>query len=387
MDPNLIAMRDKLCCGTPIDSFSDRDLELLAVHLRECGQKFAAQRRFDEAHEFTTLAQHARDELALRSLIPSNGDWQIRESEKLIETQKSQVVICRWAISSASRRLTHRFEQQLADFDKETRELRAKLDNRQRAEFDKFIDRWDTEMPERYRKSSRDLLDLKYVEKNLVISGDYLAAKEVRKRIEEQERREVEAQQNQLDDDFRAATVQLEKEQHAEMARFDSKRVAARQVLERNAEQMARRQENRMNVVSQKAKGMRRSAPSEQKERKAAYGTSFIHVARDNDFDIEAQLPKLRSPTGRRRMRINGATARKGIPFRPPRAYRLRNEAVTEQAKPFFETQIGEGKFTDSDPSPKSQPFESQKAPEIPRSRATEEGEADHEGQGIPEHP
>lgn len=131
-------------------------------------------------------------------------------------------------------------------------------------------------MPERYRKSSRDLLHLKYVEKSLVISGDYLAAKEVRKRIEEQERREVEAQQNQLDDDFRAATAQLEKEQHAEIALFESKRAAARQVLLRDAEQMARRQENRMNVVSQKDSRGRRSVGSEKKDRTVTLGTPFV---------------------------------------------------------------------------------------------------------------
>jgi hypothetical protein len=181
------------------------------------------------------------------------------------------------------------------------------------------------------------LLHLKYVEKSLVISGDYLAAKDVRRRIEEQERREVEAQQP----------------------------IGRRFSYELR---------NWKNVVSQKDSGMPKSVASK-KSGTVAYGTSFIHVARDNNFDIQVQPPNLKSPTRRRRMEINGATARKKIPFQPPRAYQLKNEAVVKQAAPFFETQVGEGKFMDSNASPKSQPSESQKEQQISRSPAAEEEE------------
>jgi len=202
-------------------------------------------------------------------------------------------------------------------------------------------------MPERYRKPSAQLLQLKYIEKNLTVCGDYLAAKDVRMRIDDQERLEVELQQNQLNDDFTAATLQFEREKQKELELFDRKRAAARQVLVKDGELMKKKQEKRMNVVTQKDSGMRGSR-SENKNRTVAYGTSFAHVARDNNFEIQGQLPKLGPPVNRRRMRIRGDGSRKDIAFRPPRAYQMTNETAVMEQQPFFETQYGKTKFMDA---------------------------------------
>jgi len=91
-DPKIIALRDKVLAGESFDAFDNKDLELVAVHLRECGQNYAAQRKFDLAHRFTVLAQEARKEIADRaSRVPVNDEDVVRSKEQ-IEAEKQQYV-------------------------------------------------------------------------------------------------------------------------------------------------------------------------------------------------------------------------------------------------------------------------------------------------------
>jgi hypothetical protein len=323
-EPKYIRLRELAIAEGSFKSISDADLAVLVVHLRECKQEYAAKKELQRADEFTRLAQEARDELAERTCVRDDPSARVAESQAQLNHLREEK------------------EHELQGFDEETCELRFGIMEKQEADWQIFNRHWSEEMPNRYRKSSAQLLQLKQIEKSLTIAGDYGAARDARQRIEAQEKVEVELQQGQLDDDYSAAKRKFESEKAGEIELFERKRSAARVELELSLQRAIERQENRMNVAKNKDP-ISRKARSDNKIRNVAYGSSFARVAREKNFGIDALLPTLRAPTDRRRVRINSDCTRRGIVVHPPRAYAPVNEAV--EPRPVFETQIGKTQF------------------------------------------
>jgi hypothetical protein len=322
-DPKYIRMRELVLAEGSFRSIPDSDLNVLVIHLRECAQKCAAKRKFVKADEFTRLAQEAREELTERTLQRDDPTARVAESQARMDY------------------LAERKDQQLQLFDEETDQMRSELTEKQGADRTAFNHHWSQAMPNRYRKPSAQLLQLKQIEKSLTIAGDYVAALNAQQRIEAQERIEVEIQQGQLDDDYSAAKRKFESEKTAEVELFERKRDAARAGLELSLQRALQRQENRINVTKNKCP-LSRKARSDNKTRSVGDGSSFAKVAREKNIEIDASLPTLRAPSDRRRVRINSDCARKGI-VRPPRAYLPTNEAI--EGRPVFKTQAGRTQF------------------------------------------
>jgi hypothetical protein len=323
-DPKYIRMREIILSEKSFRSISDSDLVVVVIHFRECAQKYAAQRKFVKADEFARLAQNAREELSERTFKRDDPTERVAESQARLES------------------LSLRKDRELELFDEQTDHMRSELTEKQEADRMAFNHHWSEEVPNRYRKPSAQLLQMRQIERSLTIAGDYIAARDARQRIEAQERVEVEIQQGQLDDDFSVAKRKFESEKTAEIELFERKRVAARTELEIILRESLQRQENRINVTKNKCP-ISRKARSDNKTRNVAYGSSFAKVARETNFRIDGSLPTLRAPSDQRRLRINSECARKGIVVRPPRAYCPTNE--TNEGRPVFETQAGRTQF------------------------------------------
>jgi hypothetical protein len=323
-DPKYVRMREMAMTEGSFQSVTDEDLAVLIVHFRECAQKNAAKRKFVKADEFSRLSQEARDALTQRMAKSDDPTTRVAESQARLDD------------------LRERRDLELQFFDDATFRMRSELIEKQETDQEAFERHWSEEMPNRYRKSSAQLLQLKQIEKALTIAGDYAAALDARQRIEAQERSEVELQQGQLDDDYCEAKQKFESDQAVESELFDRKREAARAELDLTLQRTVARQESRVNVTKRKD-SLSRKARSNNKIQSVVYGTSFARVARERNFEIDASLPMLRAPTDRRRMHINSECARRDIVVRAPRAYAPTNEVG--EARPVFETQAGKTQF------------------------------------------
>jgi hypothetical protein len=212
-----------------------------------------------------------------------------------------------------------------------------------------FTTEWETERPNDYRKSSAGLLQLKYIEQQLIIAGRFAEAQEIQKRIEAREQAEVTSHQMVLNDDYTAAKQRLERAQELRQQIYADHRDLRRQEIVQEQERTLRRAQHRIAVAKAKERRAKPAKPNERgteppkpkmRPNTITYGTSFAHVARDHEFEMNPLLPRLHAPTEGRQWRI-AQQDKAPIKVNAPRVYVPQNESSRmAESRPLFTTAL-----------------------------------------------
>ena len=307
-DPKCIELRKQGQRDNNFDNVSDEDLEKLLAHLREYEQQCGTQRDYDKANEAREMRKKVLDIIHRRSVHHIDEDARARdlkEIDKDIQDREKNI------------------KREINAYDKKTAERTR----------DAFIKKWEDDQPNRYRKSSVQLLHLKSIEKSLVVAGDYTGAKEMQRIIGEKENAEVEEQQEILNDHFRAAKEKLVAEQQEAMENLEEQRKARKELSIMHMSADLQSVKNRKEVIRKKDYSLR-VPRSDGMTKTVSYGKSFAHIARDNNFGIQPLLPALKPPTDKRQLKIHTESTRKSIVMCAPRAFTATSSVFETQPTP-----------------------------------------------------
>ena len=323
-DPRCIEMRKQYEHDKTCDNMSDKDMQKLLAHLREYEKKCGAQRKYDKANQ-------ARDmRLTLSRAAGRRASSSMSRAE---EARKRDLK----AIDKRIQEREESMQKEMSVYDQKTKEMKEELRRSQEKTREEFVREWEHDKPNKYRKSSVQLLHLKTIEKNLVVMGDYTGAKEVQRIIGKQENVEVEQQQEAMNEDFRAAKTRLVADQQEQMEMLEEHRQARKELsmVLLNADLQSIK--NRKGVLLRKGYSTR-FPRSDGTTKTVSYGASFTHVARENGFGIQPLLPILKPPTDKRQPKIHAESTKKSIVACPPRAFTTK-KPEDQPKRPVFETE------------------------------------------------
>jgi hypothetical protein len=327
-DPKFISMREQFQNDHDLNEIDDRELVLFCVHLREFTQQCASLRHLEEAEAATALLQEARDELAFRRTPQEPVNTRLPRAEEGCEYARRKK------------------ERDLDELAQKMGDRREKYVQRQAVQEDAFEEKWVEEGPLRHRKSSTKLLQMKQIEKCMILTEDFAGARELEKEIEEREKMEAVIQQERLDLDYTQSRVNFETRQASCLGFFEAR------VRERRAETVVKADrevkvaEASLNVAKNHEPMISRKPMSSNTSRSVAYGTSFAHVAKDNRFELQPVLPSIRAPEdarGRKRPK----TKIQPIIQQIPRLYVFQNESPFVDLKQGFPTALVPGRSED----------------------------------------
>lgn len=304
-DQKCIELRKQCQRDNTLENVSDEDLEKLLAHLREFEQQCGTRRDYDKANEAREMRKkvlHVMNHRSVYHIDEAARARDLKAIDKVIQDREKNIT------------------REINAYDKKTEEMKRQLRREQKRARDEFLKKWEDDQPNRYRKSSVQLLHLKSIEKSLVVAGDYTAAKEMQRIIVDKENAEVEEQQEILNDHFRAAKEKLVAEQQEAIENLEEQRKARKELSIMHMSADLQSVKNRKEVIRKKEYSLR-VPKSDGMTKTVSYGKSFAHIARDNNFGIQPLLPALKPPTDKRQLKIHTQSTRKSIVMCAPRAF------------------------------------------------------------------
>ena len=241
-DPEMISLREALDDGQDIVEEDTDTLEKLYVHLREYEAEQVAKEDYEHAQRARERALSVKEELIARQ-------------RQLRAASAPGTAIC-----SSRERCEDKWKREAERFDKETEEKRARLLEIHKQNVTRLNYRWENEMPQRYRKPSFRLLQLKETERALARSGDYARATNMHEEAEMLTKSEQVAAQKKLISDYKAALQHIYAKQALELSNFEAARADARRALEAKCASEMSAASNRDNVVMQKRAALTRGS-------------------------------------------------------------------------------------------------------------------------------
>ena len=197
-------------------------------------------------------------------------------------------------VSEQSRNFEQAWKARFTRFDNETKSRRRTLEDSQERERQLFEKKWREEMPNRYRKPSMKLIQLKKVEKTLAATADFERAREAHEDVERQMQMEMEEAQNKLVKDYEAAKRRLEAKQKQLTDAFESQRELDRNLMKTHYLAEKKAVANRRKVVESKRREEARTSYSRSRD----MGTLPMYPAGcyRNALSGLVQLPPLVAP-------------------------------------------------------------------------------------------
>lgn len=235
-DPELNSVRESLYEQVSFDDIETPKLLRLLSHLREHSQHCAFNEDFPTSKKSRDLSILVREELTRRGTTTRSIQEQKDESNLRIQN------------------LEDKWSEKRKHFQEDTERRLQELDNRQMKEMRRFERIWKDEMPHKYRKPSARLLELKQIEKSLVIAKEIDQADEVHSKAQKLMQIEMENAQNQLTFDYQNAKAKLVKKHEDEKQTFLQNREHERQLLECVYIEEKNKLYNRDNVVALRCK-------------------------------------------------------------------------------------------------------------------------------------
>jgi hypothetical protein len=170
-------------------------------------------RQYETAKKIADLNRAIHEELKRREII--RGDPE--KSQQIIDAMKEE------------KRKAHQSE--IESFNSEWAEKESALIEKHRAETEQFEHKWSAQVPNRYRKQSKKLMEMLEVERRLGDIADFDQASMVRKEVDAREQQEVADKQEQLIANYESSKHQLDKDQQAERELFEGVREHCRLVM------------------------------------------------------------------------------------------------------------------------------------------------------------
>ena len=286
-DPKCISLRKKLMEKEDFEPVDVDDLNRLISHCREYSQYCAIQEDYAEALRAQALGEHAREELTKRTT-------KVKSTSQDLERQKE-----------TRAEFEERWKKNRDDYQRETKEKVEQLQAKHEHETRVFEKNWKHTYPQRYRKPSQRLLQLKQIEKSLAVSCEIQRAAQVHEQVEAMTRVEVEKAQAALIRDYQVAKGKHFAKQQEEMQRLLQTREEGRKLMEADFQSEERTLAHRDWVLESKTReALIRARAAETpptrssgvpKEREARSGTLLPKLMAPNDPQVKENERQRRS--------------------------------------------------------------------------------------------
>ena len=240
-DPECIQLRQMTWDNADFRNTSDELLGKYLVHLREFAAYSAGKEDFASAKKATAMCSSVKDVMVNRS---SKGDHYVA---KLKKNENSASIIM------------SKHQMNLKNVVEKYEKRRQILEKRHELETERFETDWRDNKPQKFRKPSLNLLQLKQIEKSLIRSGEYDRAEAVNNQIKELVAVETEEAQKNLAHQYKIAKAKLIESQKAEFDLLQQEKEKEIQFIELERSQELALVETRKAVLRQKS--MERSKP------------------------------------------------------------------------------------------------------------------------------
>lgn len=215
-DPECNQQREALFENPNFEEYETTQLTKLKSHLKEYTKHCALNEEYAEAKKSRNLESLLQDELNTRGTY-TKSIQELKDQQDRIDQEFEEA----WQ---------EKRDAFNADTDQRIQDLQDKHDH----DFAKFERLWAEKMPDKYRKPSGRLLQLKQIEKSLALTGEIDQADFVHAEAERMQEMEMEYAQEILSRDYQIAKEKLLYEQNDEMQMLFDKREHERKILEEN---------------------------------------------------------------------------------------------------------------------------------------------------------
>lgn len=274
-DPEITSLRNQLLQNPDFSQVENEKLKRVVSSLREYAFQKGTIAEYDEAEKASELVNQIKQELNDR--IPNESN-----EEELIG-----------GLTSRRNDFESKWQSEIGKYDQETEDKRNALMDKHEIESQEFEKQWNEEMPQKYRKPSSSLLQLKKIEKNLTLSGDYTGAKKVHQEAEALAEHEMQLAQEKLFREYRVAQTRMQARHQKKLELYDQERSQGKILLLSKYKNAKDAIFNRGKVIETKKKETRKSY-----SQGTTYGPSGTAVLINNyRSDLpDVLLPPLKAP-------------------------------------------------------------------------------------------
>ena len=220
--------------GGDIKQVRDSDLNGLTFYARAASQKASYQKLYDEAEKCNSILESVKEEIYERQYSGNNSPKESTDNEDESSSFKKEQ------------------DMKLKKFDKETDKLIQEMLENQKREMQSFEDQWENEKPNKYRKSSAGLLQMKYIERAAVLTGNIEFAKQMQTEVEKRTIQETQDQTNLIKKDYHMMKQRLINKQINDLKRLKENRKLMKDLLELKQGKDREIYEKRNSVITNK---------------------------------------------------------------------------------------------------------------------------------------
>lgn len=278
---HIVDLYDNISNNGDITIVDDSDLQLLALYVRETKQRASLQKDFDQVDNLDDKLSLIKDEITSRS---KNLQDQLNSQRTNYEVED---------VKNMNEEMLNIQEQELQEFDNNTNQIINETMENQECEQNSFDNNWETSMPNKYRKPSTALLQMKQIEKSAILVGDISKARQMQVEIEEQTQKEASEQIKKFNSDYTKMKKRLIDKQQQEMERIKQNRRELRQIIVTKHELDKEVYSKRINVINNKDTTSKQIKSSQSESGTELYGCSLSHIMQETQFGIDPLLPEL----------------------------------------------------------------------------------------------
>lgn len=157
-----------------------------------------------------------REEVNTDFINPEDNSFDYEAANKFLDMHDKEMLLITLKMNDFDRK----HENKLRDYNHETQDKILKLKQVHDHQMEELDEKWNKVKPAKYRKPSAQLLQLKEIEKNLALAGEYDRAEIIHAESENLTKQETKVQQERLVFDYKQAKSQLMKKQEYEMSQL-----------------------------------------------------------------------------------------------------------------------------------------------------------------------
>lgn len=309
-------LRDQLMNeGIFIEDIEYNDLPNLSEHLREYAASKSFERDYTTAKVVRELYDQVKEKMKFRntySTPPTNNNNE-NQNDHLIEDKVNEQ------------------QDELKKFDEETEEKLQQLQQKHDEETEHFEKKWREELPQSYRKQSSKLIQLFEIEKTLGLLNEFDKANQIKDEANKLEEAEMQNAQLQMESDYELQRLTFENNYRKEVQNIEQIRQSQRDCLVARHKAEIKKVENRINVLNDHQRQIKRPKESSfEIQSRAPVNSSLISIIRgvshsDNSNSNKSSSSNLNGNT-------NPRTASKLLPpLIPPNDSRIKERKKKEK--------------------------------------------------------
>jgi hypothetical protein len=185
----------------------------------------------------------AKDAAAILDACKAESGARQKKAQSETQTQK---------VPNSIEKKKEEIDKKIEKFDQETATKQATIQTNHNKEMEDFEKKWREEMPDKYRRVSKQLVELRETAKTLAMAGHYDEAAARKTEADQLEIEEHKEAQNRLRHDYRVAKNKLIQKQQSELKKFNDSRAAKRDLFDAEIRSLEENEKNREFVLKSK---------------------------------------------------------------------------------------------------------------------------------------